>query len=251
MHNLGRSFHNLWTVFKHEFSVYFISPIVYWIGAGWLCLAGVFYAINLSGFNQGSYEISMAPLFSPMAFLTIFIAPALTMRLLAEEVHAGTYELLFTAPVRDWEVVTGKWLASWAVITTFILVTILHAGLLIWRGSPDVGVMISGYIGLWLVCGATLAIGVFASSLSQYQLVSFMISMGILVVLWVANAISGLISSPIAGDILGQLTIINHYHNTMLSRGLIDPVDITYFVGVMALFLFLATQILGTRRWRA
>ncbi|MBN1430222.1 MAG: ABC transporter permease subunit [Anaerolineae bacterium] len=251
MPNIGRSFHNLWTVFKHEFSVYFISPIIYWIGAGWLCLAGVFYSNSLGFYNQGTYEVSMSSLFSPMAFLTIFIAPALTMRLLAEEVHAGTHELLFTAPVRDWEVVVGKWLASWAVMSSFILVTFLHAGLLIWRGSPNIAVMITGYIGLWLVCGATLAIGVFASSLSQYQLVSFMISMGTLVLLWVAGAVSSLISNSLLSEAINQLTITNHYHNTMLNLGLVDPIDVAYFVGVMALFLFLATQILGTRRWRA
>jgi ABC-2 type transport system permease protein len=251
MQNIGRSLHNLWIIFKHEFSLYFISPIVYLIGAAWLCLAAIFFSLSLNAFNQGGYDVSMSPLFSPMAFLTIFIAPALTMRLLSEEYRTGTHELLFTAPVHDWEIVVGKWLAVWAVVSVFILITVLHAGLLIWRGSPDIGMMIAGYIGLWLACGAMLAVGVFASSLTQYQLVSFIISIGILVVLWVASAIAGLMSGSFWSDVLTQLTITTHYHDSMLSRGLIDPVDVAYFVSLMAISLFLATQILGTRRWRA
>jgi ABC-2 type transport system permease protein len=253
MQNIGRSLHNLWVIFKHEFSLYFVSPIIYFIGAGWLCLAGIFYALALSTMNQGSGEVSMAAMLSPMAFLTIFMAPALTMRLLAEEVRAGTHELLFTAPVREWEIVVGKWLAAWGVLTVFIVITFLYAGLLIWRGEPDLGVMAAGYIGLWLLCGATLAVGIFASALTQYQLVAFMVSIGILVLLWVASFVSSLplLSGQFWSELLNQLSITGHYHNTMLNQGLIDPVDVAYFVGMMAMFLFIATQILGTRRWRA
>lgn len=251
MESASRSFHNLWTIFKHEFSLYFISPIVYFIGAGWLCLAAAFFGAALVSFNEGLYDISMAPLFSPMAFLTIFIAPALTMRLLSEEVRAGTHELLFTAPVRDWEVVVGKWLAAWGVITVFIVVTFLYAGLLIWRGSPEIGMMIGGYIGLWLLCGAALAVGVFGSSLTQYQIVAFIASIGILVLLWVADYVSGIFTSPFWREVLSQMTMTSHYHSNMLSRGVIEWVDVAYFVGLMAISLFLATQILSTKRWRA
>ncbi|HEC23694.1 MAG TPA: hypothetical protein ENI95_12350 [Chloroflexi bacterium] len=251
MKSVTRSLFALWVIFKHEFSLYFISPIVYFIGAAWLFFAGLFFSLSFTNFNTGLGEPSMISTLSPLAFLMIFIAPALTMRLLAEEIRTGTHELLFTAPVRDWEIVVGKWLGAWGVVTIFILLTLPYSFLLVWRGSPDQGMILTGYLGLWLLSGAVLGVGVFASSLTQYQLVAFMVSMAILIFLWVSDAVVSLINNPLVGDILRELTITSHYHQTMLTRGLIDPVDVAYFVALMAVSLFLATQTLGTRRWRA
>ncbi len=251
MREIGRSFRTMWVIFKHEFSLYFISPIVYFIGSVWLLIAGFFFANSLSFFNQGFAEPTMAYTLSPMGFLMIFIAPALTMRLVSDEIRAGTHELLFTSPVRDWEIIVGKWLASWAVITIFILITLLYPALLVWRGSPDQGVILTGYLGLWLLSGATLAVGVLASSLTQYQLVAFIVGLAATLFLWLADSGSNLIMNPTIVEILTQIGTRTHFRDQLLSRGLIDPVDIVYFVGIMAISLFLATQILGTRRWRA
>ncbi|MBN1309770.1 MAG: ABC transporter permease subunit [Anaerolineae bacterium] len=251
MHSVGRSFHNLWTVFRVEFTLFFVSPIVYFVGGVWLLFFGVFFLISLAAFNQG-YEPTMAYMLNTMAFLVMFIVPALTMRLVAEEVRQGTHELLLTAPVRDWEVIVGKWLAVWGVMTVFILVSFVYPLFLILRGNPDLGLMASGYLVFWLWNGAVLAVGVLASSLTQYQLVAFIVGEGISLLLFLANALSSssLIKSELVNNVLSALTLSSH-QTSMLDRGLIDPVDITYFVGLMAVFLFLATQMLGTRRWRA
>lgn len=255
MSPIGRSLHNLWTIFKHEFSLYFISPIIYFVGAVWLGFAGLFFMNSLLQFNSGYYEPSMSGTLYPMSFLMMFFAPAFTMRLLAEEVHSGTHELLFTAPIRDWEVVVGKWLGVWSVITILILITLLFPALLLWRGSPDPGLIASGYLGFWLWCGAILAIGVLTSSLTQYQLVALLVGEGIGLLLFLMNIVTGLLGGLISGsfwsDVLGQLTLTTHLQSTMLSRGLVDPVDVVYFLGMMAISLFLATQILSARRWRA
>jgi ABC-2 type transport system permease protein len=180
----------------------------------------------------------------------IFIGPALTMRLVAEELRAGTHEMLFTAPVRDWEIIVGKWLSVWAVFSVFVLLTAPLPLILVWRGNPDPGLIASGYLGLWLLGGAVLATGVFASTLTQYQPVSFMVGLGILIFLWVSQAVTQAFTSPVISQVLTELSMTSHYR-TLVQRAVIDPVDVAYFIGLAAIFLFLATQSLSTRRWNA
>jgi ABC-2 type transport system permease protein len=136
---VGRSLQTLWVIFKHEFSLFFISPIVYFIGAGWLFFAGLFFTFAMNDYNSGYAEPGMASVLGSLAFLLIFIAPAITMRMISEEIRTGTHELLFTAPVRDWEIVVGKWLGAWGVLTIFILLTVPYPLILVWRGTPDIG----------------------------------------------------------------------------------------------------------------
>jgi ABC-2 type transport system permease protein len=248
---VGRSLQTLWVIFKHEFSLFFISPIVYFIGAGWLFFAGLFFTFAMNNYNSGYAEPNMTSVLGSMAFLLIFIAPAITMRMISEEIRTGTHELLFTSPVRDWEIVVGKWLSAWGVLTIFILLTTPYPLILIWRGTPDTGLMLAGYLGIWLLAGAVLAIGILTSALSQYQLVAFMLGMAALITLWLADAFVSLVSGVVASDVLTEITLQGHYHDTMLSRGLVSPLDVGYFVGMIILSLFIATQVLGTRRWRA
>jgi gliding motility-associated transport system permease protein len=252
MQTVNYSLHNLWTIFKHEFRLFFISPVIYLIGGVWLFFAGFFFSNALGFFNQGQGEPTMAPVFVPMAFLMMFFAPAFTMRLVSEEIHSGTHELLFTSPVRDWEIVVAKWLAAWGVITVLILITALFPALLLWRGNPDPGLIIAGYLGFWLWCGTAIAIGVFASSLTQYQLVALLIGEGIALVLFLANLFSRstIFGGSIWGDILTELTLSTHLQNSIFDRGIIEAKSFVYFFGLMSIALFLATQVLGTRRWR-
>jgi ABC-2 type transport system permease protein len=254
MESVGRSLRNMWIIAKQEFSLFFSSPLVYFLGAGWLFFAGLFFIPWLGLFNQG-YELSVNGMLQTLAFLAIFMAPALTMRMVSEEIRTGTHELLFTSPVRDWEIITGKWLGAWGVMIAFTLLTLVYPLYLFTLGSPDPGQIISAYIGFLLLWGMVLALGMLTSSLTQYQLVSFIIGFVTLIVLWVAgsfvNAVYTLIPSQILQTVMQEVTIQAHLHDTMLGRGIIRPVDIAYFVGLIAIFLFLATQVLGSRRWRA
>lgn len=250
MQTAGRSLGNLWTIFKHEFNLYFYSPIVYLIGALWFFLAAGFFSVSLFAMNQGFGEPSMIGMLSPMTFLMIFIAPALTMRLVSEELRQGTHELLFTSPIRDWEIIVGKWLAVWAVFTVFVLLTAVLPIILVTRGNPDVGQILTGYLGLWLLGGAALAVGIFASSLTQYQLVAFMVTMAVLVFLQIAQGLSSVFQAAAVRDIFTEISLTRHY-DSLVYRAVIDPLDIAYFIGMMAIFLFLATQMLSTRRWSA
>ena len=252
MQNIGRSFHNVWTIFRTEFMLYFVSPIVYFVGAVWLFFFGFFFSWMLYFLNQGSGAPTISPTLGTMSFLGMFIVPALTMRLVSEEIRQGTYELLFTMPVHDWEVVVGKWLAAWGVMTVFMLVSVIYPLLLVLRGSPDVGLMVAGYLSFWLWNGTMAAVGVLASSLTQYQLVAFIVSEGAALFFFLLDNLSriGLITNQTVVEILSVLALSSHQDN-MLNEGLVALVDVAYFVCLMAIFLFLATQMLGTRRWRA
>ncbi|MCC6905420.1 MAG: ABC transporter permease subunit [Anaerolineae bacterium] len=250
MQEISRTFHSIWTITKQEFVLFFGSPLVYLIGAVWLVIAGGFFVFDLNYFNQGFAEPSMINTLVVMVFLLLFFAPALTMRLISEELRQGTHELLFTAPVRDWEIVVGKWLAVWAVLTVFMLPTLIYPAILFWRADPESGQILTGYLGLWLASGAMLAIGVFASSLTEYQLAAFFIGVGLMLFLYLADTVSGLVTNTTARNVLSDLTLRVHYEN-MIQRGLIDPVDVAYFIATILISLFLASQVLGTRRWRA
>jgi len=248
MSAIGRSARAIWLIFKHEFNLYFFSPYVYLIGGVWLFFAGLFYSFSLAGFSQGGGVPSMGPVWQSMVFLMIFVGPALTMRLVADELRAGTHELLFTAPLHDWEIIFGKWLAVWAVYTVYMLITLPMPFILLMRGNPDPGLIYSGYLGAWLFGGASLAVGVFGSSLTQHQAVAFMVTMGLLVLLWVSGNISGLFGSTFVANILQEISLVTHYQG-MVQRAVIDPQDLAFYIGAIAIFLFLATQTLSTRKW--
>ena len=257
MNDAMRSIRTVFTIAGQEFNLYWQSPIAYVVGAAWLLVSGLFFSITLSQLNQGGGQLGFAPepdlvgVLESMAFLLMFISPALTMRLVSDEIRSGTHELLMTAPVRDWEVIVGKWLGAWGVFTVFILIMLVYPFILVWRGSPEQGQLITGYLGLWLWTGTITAIGVLASSITQYQLVAFMIGEAVALGLFLANAAGNLIRQPLINEILNELTFREHLYTSLIERALIDPVDIAYFVGLIAISLFLATQILSMRRWRA
>jgi ABC-2 type transport system permease protein len=253
---------NLWTVFKREFALYFISPIFYLVGGVYLLFAGLFFTASLVSFNQGFDEPTMNGVLQPMLFLTMFFASAITMRAMAEENRQGTIELLLTAPVRDWEIIVGKFLAAWAVVSVLIVIMLIYPFILAARGNPDQGVMMSGYLGLWLLSGMMLGVGILASSLTQYQLLAFFISLFALLMQWLAWFLADLVEqlfasvratgvtvASIVSQVLDNLTIPEHYSRML--TGLINWSDIAYFVGLIALCLFLAAQRLQMRRWSA
>jgi ABC-2 type transport system permease protein len=164
--------------------------------------------------------------------------------------------------VRDWQVIVGKFLAAWGVVTVLLLLTTVYAFILNWGTSnPDQRVIMSGYLGLWLLSGAMLAIGVFMSSLTKYQLVAGMLGLVTLILLWVIDFFSQQLDSLFIGgqsgsistfivDAATNLSLVEHFRPSFL-RGSLEILDIVYFVFLGALSLFLATRVLEARRWRA
>jgi ABC-2 type transport system permease protein len=233
---------NAWTVAKRELYAYLNSPIAYFIAAAFLFLCGLFFAGGVAQWQDASLQ----SMFGSLSLVILFIAPLLTMRLLAREQDTGTIELLLTAPIRDGEVVLGKFLASYLFYLGMVAVTGLYVPIVIRYGTPDLGVIGASYLGLALLGAALLALGVFTSSLTRSQVVAAVLGVGIGATLWLLEAIS-----PVLGpgrEVLAFLSPAGHYFGFL--EGTIDTRALTYFCSFVFVFLFLAGQVLQARRWR-
>ncbi len=247
MEGVQRSLNAIWVVAKQEFNLFVISPIVYFVSAIWLFLFALFFPIV--EINLGNTPPSVRAPLDTMIFLLVFLAPAFTMRSISEELRSGTHELLVTAPIQEWEIVLGKWVGIMLVFLAFIFVPVLvYPIILIWRGNPDIALIITGYLSLLLSAGATLAIGLLASALTQYQIVAYLISVVTMIVMLIAEGLGNrLINNEFIAEILREITLTGHYRS-LLQRTLIDPLDIAYFIGIIAICLFVASQLLTSRR---
>lgn len=227
-----------------ESKSYFSTPTAYIVGAMFLILTGIFFVFEVT---TAFAEASIRGLLDWASFFTVFLAPLLTMRLLAEEQKMGTLELLLTAPVRDWEVVMGKYIASLLILVATFALTLYYVFLLYWFGEPDSGPVLSGYLGLLLFGSAALAVGMMASSLSGNQIVAAVVGIAVLLTFSFADRVGNLVTGT-AADVLNGLSMNAHFRDFV--RGVVDTSHIVYYVSVGAIFLFLAVRSLETRRWR-
>ncbi len=168
------------------------------------------------------------------------------MRLLSEERKSGTIELLFTMPISDLEIILGKYFAGLGLIVVGLLFTLPYSLTIIVLGEPDVGMLITGYLGLILMGAAYVAIGIFASTISKNQVVAFIIAFMIIFFLWLINKFLMLIPPPLI-PILQYLSIDYHYEN--IGRGVIDSRDLAYYLSLVVFMLSLAKLSLESRKW--
>jgi ABC-2 type transport system permease protein len=189
-------------------------------------------------------------LMGPMVTLFLFGTPAITMRLLAEEQRMGTIELLLTAPVRDFELVVGKWLGGWMFLLTIIAVTLIFPIVLNTIVEPgiDQGPLVTNYLGILLISAALVAIGVAISALFSNQIAAFFTTLGVLLLLWLISLPSQAVGVT-GGNLLSYLDISEHFYPT-LYRGVIDLSDIVYLLSLTAVALFLGSVVVEMRRWR-
>ena len=236
---------NLWHITYRELKAYFASPVAYVVSALFLIAMGYLFSLILIN----SRDASMRGVFSNMVFILLLLAPALTMKMLAEEQRMGTLELLLTAPVQDWQVVVGKYLASVVLFAVMLLgPTLYYAVILQVFGPPDWGPILTGYLGILMLGASFLAVGMFTSSITQNQVIAYFAGMVILILLWILDAATGSVCSGPVADVLTYLAIPRHYDGFF--SGVLDTVDIVYSLGIISVALFLATQVLQTRRWR-
>jgi len=244
---------NIWTIAKREYSLYFSSPVAYMIAFVVYLVLGIFFFLNLqvAGAQQGyvpGAEITMAPLATMLALIT----PAITTRLLAEERRLGTIELLLTAPIRDAELVIGKWLGGFLLLLTIIGVTLVYPLLLNQLVSPgiDQGPLLSGYLGLILLSASMVAVGVFISSLFSNQIAAFVTTLGALIFLWWVLGPIAQVAAQVGNnsEIIAYLDYGGHYYDTLM-RGVIDLKDIVFYLSVTGLALFFAAVSVEMRRW--
>ena len=227
-----------------EIQIYFSSPTAYIVGLIFLALTGFFFTQDL---GDPFPEATLVPFFDGAIVMFILLAPALTMRLLAEESKLGTIELLLTSPVRDWEVIIGKYVASLVFFLVLVGLSFFYAILLFVYADPDPGPIYAGYLGFFLYGAAAVAVGLLTSTMSNNQIVSAVVAMGILLALFFADREFGSVSG-LAGEIIGEMGIRGHFDD--FSRGVIDTTNIVYFISVIAFFLFLSIRTLESRRWR-
>ena len=228
-----------------ELGTYLSSPMAYVVSAIFIALSGTSFTTYLA---QTSYSDTSIRGFLDAAQLIILLFSALlTMRLISEERKLGTWELLLTAPVKDYEIVIGKFLSCLIVLLVMLMLTLYFPFLLMVLGDPDTGPMIISYLGLLLLGSSSIAIGIFASSLTPNQIVSAVLAGGMLYGLWFLGSAASLIPDP-AGDFLSYFSLSYHFPNFI--RGVVDTRDVVYYISVTAIFLFLSVRSIETERWR-
>ncbi|HCG91422.1 MAG TPA: hypothetical protein DEZ08_06255 [Dehalococcoidia bacterium] len=237
-----------------EIQFFFTSPTGYIVGMIFLLGTGVFFTIDMgSPFPEASltkFFVGIdfgASTFGGITLILILISPILTMRLISEEQKLGTIELLLTSPVRDWEIILGKFIASFIFLMFMIAMTAYYPILLFIFGDPDPGPIYSGYLGIILYGTLTLSIGLLTSTLTSNQIVAAVVAMGTLLILYFADYASTMVTGFWA-TLIQELGIKSHFDD--FHKGIIDSHDVVYFLSITILFVFLSIRILESRRWR-
>ena len=234
------------TIAKREITSLFYSPIAY------VVLAMFALGTSLLFFSQfaPSAPASLQRTFEGIVWLMVLLLPGISMRLISDEFHSGTIELLMTSPLSDTQLVIGKWLGAMGFFVTLLVPTLVLVGVLEFFGSPDYGPLVTGYIGLLLVGGFYLAIGTFASAISQNQIISYMLTVFIICLFtFVIFLLSRASFIPPALQQAMQFMFVNG-HFKDFGKGILDLTRIIYFVSGMVLFLFLAVKLVESKRWR-
>ena len=234
---------NVWPIFKRELRAYFDSPTAYVVIIVFLLVTGWFFSTNFFMVAQADMRVA----FGIIPFIFIFITPAITMRLISEERKSGTMELLVTMPIKDSEIILGKYLASIALLIGMIAPTIIYAITVSFLGDMDNGPVIGGYIGLILMGAGYLAIGTFGSSLTDSQVVAFIISWLMVFVFFLLDKVLFLLPNWLVTPV-EYLSIEYHFQN--ISRGVLDTRDIIYYLSLITFTLILAARSLAARRWK-
>jgi len=230
------------TIFKKELRSYFTSPVAYIIMVVFLIITGWFFTSNL--FVGG--VITMRGVFDIIPFILLFFIPAISMRTFSEEKKSGTIELLLTKPLSDFDIVLGKFLSTLTLTVLTFLPTFVYVISLKILGPLDMGTVISAYIGLILMSGIYISIGLFASSLTENQVVAFIISFLIIFILFMLNKILMFVPTPLVSTLE---YISSDYHFGSIARGVIDSKDIIYYISGITLLLLLTRTSLESRKW--
>jgi ABC-2 type transport system permease protein len=177
----------------------------------------------------------------------LFVLPLVTMRTYSEEKRSGTMELLLTAPVTDLEIILGKFLGAMGLFAAMLAVSLVHIGVLFWKGNPEPLPVLTTYLGLLLMGGCFISLGLFISSLTRNQIVAGMATFAAFLMLWVINWIASFVG-PTAQAILNYLSITDHLDD--FTRGVIDTRHLVYYISFIMFSLFLTARSVDTERWR-
>jgi len=229
-------------VFWKEVKSYFYSPMAYILIGLFILLTSVFFYIGNLMYQNGDFTGTL----STMGFLILFIMPVLTMRILAEDRKNGTEVLLITSPVNISSIVLGKFLASYFVFLVMTIISFLYPLVLLVFGGQITIQLVGGYIGFLLLGAAFVAVGIFASSLTESQVVAVVISFVTLLIMWLADSLSGAVGG-FASKALGWISLLTRYSD--FSRGVLGLSPVIYYLSFVAVFLFLTIRVIEKRRW--
>ena len=236
---------------RRDLHSYFGSFTAYILLAVFLLLSGYFFYSDLIFFILfGGFALPTGLwqfVFLDIRLVTLLVLPLVTMRLFAEEKKLGTMELLWTYPVRDSEIVAGKFLAAWLFFLVMLAPTLINVGLFHHYYAFDLGPLVSAYLGILLLGTAFITCGMFVSSLTENQVVSAMVTYGILVFFWFLTWNEEAANQETMQFLLG-MSLFDRYFN--FARGVIDTRDVVFFLLFICLFLFLTWQSLSVRKWR-
>lgn len=236
---------NISAIVQRELSSIFLSLIAYVVGLLFLIATAMLFMYNT--LSEGG-EASLQPLFGHMSWLLIVAIPLVTMRMISEEYASGTIETLMTAPVRDAEVILGKFFGAMSFFLALLLATSVYAIVLSFYGTPDVRVMLYGYLGLLLLGSLYASVGLFASSLTRHQLIAAVMGMAILGVLTYAMDYLAGLQSGSWRLVFSYVNVLNHFED--FSRGIFDTKAIVFFISSTVFFLFLSVKVMESKRWR-
>jgi ABC-2 type transport system permease protein len=240
---------NVWTITKRELGAYFTSPLAYVFIVIFLLLCG-FFTFFVGGFFERQEASLARPFFDWHPWFYLFLVPAVGMRLWAEERRVGTIELLLTMPITAWQAIVGKFLASWLFLALALVLTFPVVITVNYLGHPDNGVILTAYVGSWLMAGAYLAISCITSALTRSQVVSFIISLVVCLFLILAgfppviNVLEQV--APRLTDLVTSFSVITHFDG--FQKGVLDSRDVLFFLSVIGFSLFTTSVILRTHR---
>lgn len=253
---------NIWIICEKEIRSYFVSPIAYlllamyslifgfffWNMLGYFVLMGLESQMRGQSFPMNVNEQVIRPLLSNVGVIGLFLIPIITMRLFAEEKRTGTIELLATSPIRDLEIIIGKWLAALLMYCSMVAFTALNLIFIFRYGNPDWKPVAIGYLGMILQAGALLAIGTFISTLTKNQIIAAAVTFAVCLILWVLDWSVGFETARWA-QILSYFSITRHAES--FSKGLLDSKDLIFYVSAIILGLFLTSRSMESLRWRS
>ena len=253
---------NSWIIAKRDLGSFFNSPIFYVITTVFLIIYSYIFVNILSFFSMQSMqsgqfqqmgialnvnEMVIEPSFQNMAVVLLLIIPIVTMRSFAEEKKSKTFRLLLSSPIHLKEIIWGKFLACMIVITLMVLISSYSIGFLFMIGEPDIGPVLTGYLGILLTAGCYVSVGIFASSLTENQIVAAVITFGFSLFMWVIGWGSQAANST-TGQVLEYLSIIEHMDRFL--KGIIETSDLAYYLSFIIFGLFLCYRTLDSNRWR-
>ena len=252
---------NTLAIAQKELRSYFASPIGYIVLGFFALLYGWFYVTMLNYFVRQSMQVAqfggpeamnvnqvmLRALLQNVTILLLFLMPMVTMRSYAEEKRSGTIELLLTSPLKDWEIILGKFVGALALWALALAISLIHIAVLFHFGNPEWKPIATAYLGLLLMGGCFISVGLLISSLTNNQIVAGMATFGVFLLLWVVNWI-GSFFGPNMDRITQYLSIIDHFDD--FAKGIVDTSHLIYYISFISFGLFLTAKSVDSERWR-